>query len=817
MTTTLETALELHQAGMSVVPVMADGSKRPAGPWKRYQQIRATEQEIREWFSTGNAGLGVVTGKASDSLELLEVEGRAAHQITHLQDLAKTTGLGPLWEKITDGWFELSPSGGYHWFYRLDHPTPGNTKIAQASNRETIAETRGEGGFVVIAPSTGAVHPTGKPWARLKGGPATIPTLTRSERESLHTLFATLDQRASTPVPDQDTLLDQALRNQPTGADYDGIKPGDDYEAKTNWAQILEPHGWTKVFTQGQTTYWKRPGKTDPGFSATTGHAADRDRLYVFSTSTEFQAEQPYTKFGAFALLNHAGDHSAAAKALRAAGHGKPPSIESKTKPQTLTVTTTDKTAGNLALATVHNIKPKAISTTLTDHGNAQLFINQHGHHLKYAPSRGKWLAWDGTRWAWQEDDGQPIQACWETISNIEPENDSQRSHQHKSLSRRALEAMAALARRDNRIRVTSDQLDNEPHHLNTPTGIINLRDGTIEPHSPDRLHTKTTRAHYNPAAKAPLWDKFLHDAFQEQPEVIPYIQALAGYAATGQVTHHILPFLFGSGGNGKSVFLDTIIAILGDYATSAPAGFLMAGREQHETEIARLAGMRVVVCSEVNQTSKFDESKVKLLTGGDTLTARFMRQDHFTFTPTHTLFLMGNHQPGVESGGGESFWRRLRILPFTRTVPPEQRIEGLAQRLIDDEGSGILNWLIAGSINAYQHGLNAPQAVMAPTEMYAEEEDAIARFITDHASLGGGKLVRVATAHMRTTYAAWCRAQGEKELSPQVFGRELRTRFDIGQERSHGKRFYTNVTLLDTDELDEEQQAEHWMDKIDQ
>ncbi len=207
-----------------------------------------------------------------------------------------------------------------------------------------------------------------------------------------------------------------------------------------------------------------------------------------------------------------------------------------------------------------------------------------------------------------------------------------------------------------------------------------------------------------------------LHDTFQgeHEAELIDYMQQLLGCAAIGKVIHHILPFFYGSGANGKSCLLETVSLVFGDYAISAPANFLMAARNEHATEIARLQGARFVVCSEINQGTKFDEAKVKLLTGGDKLTGRFMRADYTDFTPTHTLFLMGNHQPTV-GAGGHAFWRRLRLIPFAHQV--EKKIDGYHQQMFDAEGPAILAWIVAGAVKVINNGLTEPQCVMAATE----------------------------------------------------------------------------------------------------
>lgn len=433
---------------------------------------------------------------------------------------------------------------------------------------------------------------------------------------------------------------------------------------------------------------------------------------------------------------------------------------------------------------------------TLTDQGNADLLVSRHSDQLRYVPSRAAWLTWAGHRWQWCEDDGEAVQAAVETVQSIQPTDEPLRKHKHASLSRRALEATIGIARRDARMRVTADELDADPHALNTPAGVVNLRTGTLQPADPSTLHTMSTSVGYDPDATCPRWDAFLAYTFEDDRPLADFVQRLAGYSATGEVTHHVLPFLHGSGGNGKSVFLDVMIGILGSYASSTPQGFLMAGAREDESATARLKGMRLVVTSEVNQSAKFDEAKVKLLTGGDYLTARHLYARHFTFKPTHTLWLMGNHQPRVDAGG-ESFWRRLRLIPFTRTVPKSDRVEGLASKLVAEEGPGILAWIVRGAMLAHTDGLAEPESVLEATSRYAEEEDALARFVTDRCHLGGGKTVKTNTKDVRAAYEQWCREEGEKTTSPQVFGRELRTRFGIESEKSHGHRFYQSMTLV--------------------
>ncbi|MFF4746828.1 phage/plasmid primase, P4 family [Streptomyces sp. NPDC001268] len=825
----LDAALAWHHAGASVVRAAVDGTKRPDGAWKQYQTERPTEDTVRRWFEDGHPALGIITGAISSGLELIEFEGRAVAEAVHTQfdEIAHASGLGEVWERIKNGYCEVTPSGGYHLIYRVTGgPVQPNTKLARRPSTEAeleaapgarvqvLVETRGEGGFVITAPSHGPTHPSGQPWQLLTGSPKSVAEVSAAERDALFTIARMLDQ-----IP----AIEEAVPARPeaapsSGSDIGGTKPGEDYEQRTDWADILTPRGWRLLGQHGNTRYWQRPGKTGIGPSATTGHADDRDRLYVFTTSTEFDSERPYTKFGAYALLEHGGDHSAAAKELRRQGYG---SSTPTGRPQLRIVNGfTQPLSGpppvDGANALQADTQPRAhVSSdswpeSFTDDGNALLFVDTYGEHLRYVPQRGMWLTWEGHRWAWDEG-GLVIERARDMIRTLDPftladEADQKRAHKHKatSLSRASLNAAVQLARSDQRVVAPAAKLDATSTHLNTPDGIVDLVTGEVRPSDPAAMHTRSTAVAPDFEADAPRWRTFLADTFGEDTELASFVQRLAGYSASGDTRFHVLPFLHGPGGNGKTVFLDVLRILLGDYAATAPNTFLMVGQQQHETEVARLAGLRLVVVSEVNQDARFDEAKMKLLTGGDALTARFMRQDHFTFEPTHHLWLMGNHLPAVKAGG-DSFWRRLRLVPFTRTVPEERKIDGLARILADEEGPAILAWMIRGAVDAFAAKLREPAAVMAFTESYAEEEDSLARFMEDCCHLGGGTHVTTMTSKLRGAYEDWCKTEGEIPLKPQVLGRELRTRFGIEQKRSNGRRMYVGVALVANDADGEE------------
>jgi len=318
MNPVLQAALNFYDAGVSVVPAAVDGSKAPIGSWKKYQSERASREELIQWFGSGHIGIGIITGHISGNLEMLELEGRAVSSglLEEAKEIAFNSDLSDIWDLITNGYVEATPSGGVHFLYRVsDEPISGNQKLArrpgEGDSVEVLAETRGEGGFVVTAPSSGSTHPSGSPWILLKGSPATIADLTMEQRNAIHAVFRSLD---SMPVKES---IELALKNPKSS---DNLKPGDDYNNKANWKDILEPKGWKIVFTANGVTYWRRPGK-DIGISATTGRN-DGDNLYVFTTSSSFESEKPYSKFAAYTHLEFDGDYSRAASALRSQGFG---------------------------------------------------------------------------------------------------------------------------------------------------------------------------------------------------------------------------------------------------------------------------------------------------------------------------------------------------------------------------------------------------------------------------------------------------------------------------------------------------------------
>jgi P4 family phage/plasmid primase-like protien len=815
MTDMLEASKALLSAGLSVIRVSTNGTKSPdVGPatgykWAPYWDQPATVEQLNEWFGDGHPGIGIITGTISGNLEMLEFEGRAIAEGVHAEFFAalEDAGATELLRRIAGGYLESSPSGGLHLFYRIDGHVDGNTKLAEreASIEEltteerdllstkgkrasrTLIETRGEHGFVVVAPSHGPVHRNGGSWDVVAGSVATIAHVTEDERDLIHACARSLDRiPLPEPIPDEhprDPLM------------QDGDKtPGEDFNERATWREILEPHGWTLKRDTGIRQFWCRPGKRE-GNSAVTG-GEQGDFFYAWTTSTELPAETTMSKWRVYAYLEHGADFKAAASALRRKGFGSPRREPERPADEWDFLPSLNEQAPALVVA---ESTPVTFTYVRSDDGNAQTLIEQYGNVIRFCPERGRWLAWQGTRWEWAEGpNGGLVREYAKKIGRSLPDNDAEaKKHKRYTLSAMGTTSMLVQAATDYRVAIRLSNLDAQPLELNTPGGIIDLTTGLLRPHDPRGLHTHITSCTPDYGANGAHWEGFLAETFAGHEELIPYIQRLAGYSASGVVGEHVLPFAYGpTGRNGKGVFLETIRAILGDYGTVAPNSFLMSQQfSKHEAEIAELVGTRMVLCSEVNVTDKFDEAKVKLLTGGDTLKARFLREGHFSFKPTHKLWLMGNDQPTV-TAGGQAFWERLRIIPFDNTVARERRILGLQDIFAREHGPAILAWVIIGAVNYFTSGLSEPDSVRAATTGYAYAQDSVSQWIDECVYVSSSQDVKLSTAIARSNYEQWCKLEGESPVSPKRFGMIMKAHPGVGYTRSNGSRFYVGLSL---------------------
>ncbi|MCK4150568.1 phage/plasmid primase, P4 family, partial [Ralstonia pseudosolanacearum] len=350
-----------------------------------------------------------------------------------------------------------------------------------------------------------------------------------------------------------------------------------------------------------------------------------------------------------------------------------------------------------------------------TEDALALAFTRRYHRDWRYVAAWGRWLVWDGHRWRTED-----TLAATDLIRNV-CRNAAVNADNPKLAAKLATSGTVGgverLARADRRHAATTGEWDADPWLLNTPGGVVDLKTGRQRPHDRADRMTKITTA--TPGGDCPTWWQFLAEVTGGDAELQAYLQRMAGYALTGSTQEHALFFLYGTGANGKSVFVNTLATILGDYAVNAAMDTFMETRaDRHPTDMAGLRGARFVAAIETEQGRRWAESKVKNLTGGDKISARFMRQDFFEFFPQFKLFVAGNHKPAIRNID-EAMKRRLHLIPFTVTVPPERRDKNLQQKLLA-ERDGILAWAVQGCLDWQRLGrLDPPQQVLDATEEY--------------------------------------------------------------------------------------------------
>lgn len=427
----------------------------------------------------------------------------------------------------------------------------------------------------------------------------------------------------------------------------------------------------------------------------------------------------------------------------------------------------------------------------LTDDWNAVRFVKEHGTDVRYSYEWGKWLVYDGRQWK-VDVVGEVIARAKQTVRKLyalaaESQDDAERKiladHAKRSDSNVKIKAFLALA--ESEVPILVSQLDANPMLLNVENGTIDLTTGKIREHRREDYLTKLAPVDYKPDAPCDFWHSFLDKIMGGNSELIDFLQRAIGYSLTDDLSEQVLFFLYGIGSNGKSTFLEAIISLLGDYAKNAEPDILMLRRhEVHPTGVADLMGARFVSTVETGEGRRMDEVKVKQLTGGDTLKARFMRQDFFSFKPTHKLFLAANHKPIIR-GTDYAIWRRIRLIPFEVTIPETERIP-LREVLttFKKEGAGILAWAVRGCLDWQQNGLGTPTAVKQATEAYRGEMDVIGDFLDEHCLLGEDYVAKASSLY--AGYKAWCEAAGEMPLSQKAFGGRLTERgFQRTKKRS--------------------------------
>ena len=435
----------------------------------------------------------------------------------------------------------------------------------------------------------------------------------------------------------------------------------------------------------------------------------------------------------------------------------------------------------------VCNYKPKRKRFRLTDAGNGQRFAQQHNHRIKYCWDWGKWLVWDGKRWNTLKGEEIAFRCSVQTARKIAREADNADSEERKAILKWSyqsenttrLSAMLTAAKAMKAISTYADDFDRDPFLLNCLNGTIDLRTGKIRPHKTEDMITRLAPVVYDHNAKSKLWTDFLETITKGDKAVQTFLQIAFGYSASGDTTEEKLFFIYGPTASGKSTILEAVKAVLGDYAATADFETFLhrsqAGGARND--IARLHSARLVVSIEVEQGQKLAEGLVKMLTGGDTIAARFLYKESFEFKPQCKLWLAANDCPRA-SDVDEALWRRILRVPFEHSIPEDERDPKVKAKLRNTEKSGpaILVWIVKGAARWHKEGLLIPDRIKQSTMQYRQEQDPLLDFFEDKCWFDDDRNIPV--TELRKVYQEYCNEMGIRyPLGPKQFNRRLESR----------------------------------------
>jgi putative DNA primase/helicase len=437
----------------------------------------------------------------------------------------------------------------------------------------------------------------------------------------------------------------------------------------------------------------------------------------------------------------------------------------------------------------------------LTDATNAARLVKEHGRDIRYNAAWKKWIAWNGKFWELDESGALVQEKSLAMVRNIYKELLKTDDHRERieienfakiSESTRRRESLVKAAQYIKELNIKSDDFDSNPWLLNVRNGTIDIQKGEFRQHNQEEMITKMADVDYDPKADCPSWKKFICEIMDYREDLLNFLQTAAGWAVTGDTSEQTMFILFGSGANGKSTFLNTIMHILGDYATATPTEtFIKKTGDQATNDIARLRGTRFVTTTEVEQGRRLSEPLIKKITGNDEMTARFLYGEYFNFVPTFKIWMATNHKPVIK-GTDHGIWRRIKLIPFTTRIEEENQDKHLEDKL-REEASGILNWLLAGTERWKKEKLKAPKVVLTATDEYRGEMDVIGNFLKERCIQQKGVSIRI--RELYKAYTDWCSENNEHPVSERFLSMRIK---EIGfeQSRTAEARYWSGLCL---------------------
>ncbi len=835
----LEAAQAWREAGCSVIPVRTDGTKKPLGEWKDAQTSRAGHAQVERWFNSSHGyGVAIVCGAVSGDLEMLELEGKATSSVhldriwQALSDHGDPTALG-FWEQLMgQGYMESTPSGGFHFLYRIeDHEVPGNTKIANrppnadelADNPKcrsvTLAETRGEGGFVIVAPTAGTVHPTGDAWTVESGEIGMIPTVTWKTRCALHEAIAyALDEMPEQPVW-------QPVHRQNVTRPAGDLKPGEDFDLREDFGALLSEYGW-QYHSQGPagSEFWTRPGKrVIDGHSASLYYEGSRN-LFVWSSSTDLPLEKPISPFAFYTFMEHRGDFSAAGKALYRLGYGTRGSMGAVADDDDFWANAEDGTRTSVASADTpdgqvdHEPTRKVIRLSeWTETGVAELAAGLFHDRFQYVHEEegfrvygdGAWTRDKTSRTSYriQQLTGHLRGQAKENLDEATLTEDKQVIKDAKDLmtkanafrSDRGHRACLSAFGRQPKVATSSDAFDADVNLICLDNGTLDLSTMTLREHSPQDMLTLRVPVVYDAQAQCGEFEKTILECLPD-PAVRAYFKRAVGYAFTGSPTAGAWFALNGDTGCGKSTVMNIILAAFGGHGRTAAQNTFVKRQDgsRAANDLNDIRNARIVAVMETAEGQQFNEALLKAYSGGDEMNSHGLYQENGVWKNRGVLFMLTNHPPRL-SADDNANWRRIKMINF-----PNSQYDGiktpdpdLANRIIRNELSGVLNWILEGVAEYREHGLGDPDQIVEAVKAHRVESDTVSQFLSEGTQDGYVTVApeqSIASTQLYLIYTNWCSDFGIKPLGAQRFGMRL-SALKYGQRKgAQGIRLRTGI-----------------------
>ncbi len=435
----------------------------------------------------------------------------------------------------------------------------------------------------------------------------------------------------------------------------------------------------------------------------------------------------------------------------------------------------------------------------LTTRGNAMRVLSDHQPTLRHIFRTSQWYGWDGKRWK-KDDEGYVLSLVQKRISGMHEmlkskqlvvskhDDDDTKNrklglrealwkHINKSERAAAIKEVVELTSWQPTVKATYDQLDAHDDLINTQSGVVNSTSLKQRPHDPDQYHTMVTSAPFNAAAECPTWMSFLDWAMRGDKELVDFLQRAAGYSATGHIREQVFFLCYGIGGNGKSTFLNTVMHVLADYATSCDIELFLMSPSQRmgsaNEELLALRGVRLVYAFEPTEGRALQESRIKQITGGERITARPLYGKPVHFSPKFSLWLATNHRPVIR-GTDDGIWRRVVLIPWKAKITADEKDESLGDKLIA-EAPGIMRWILEGAYKWHREGLRVPEQVRDQTASYRDEMDLLGAFLEQCCKLQEDTTERSSVLY--ETFKAWCETQGERPWKQKTLKERLRER----------------------------------------